>query len=659
MDNSADNSRAWPPLSYRPDIQGLRALAVILVIVFHAGLPLLSGGYIGVDVFFVISGFLISGLLFRELAKEGRIQFGRFYARRARRLLPVAALVLVVTLLASMWLLSPLENKELGKTALFTSLFSSNIWFIFEAADYFGSNIENNALLHTWSLGVEEQFYFIWPALLSIIVFLSSKRAVWKWALLLVSLSSLLLFFILYTRNQPIAFFSMPTRAWQFGCGALLYFFSAPLNARQSILAGMAGLLLIVGTAILIGPNFDSQALWAVPPTLGTCLVIWAGQCKQHNYITSLLASRPLQYIGALSYSLYLWHWPVIVFSKIEFGLLGTTEVLFALVTTFVLSMLSFHFVETPWRQHPAIKSLAASMAFGLSLMIIGSGAALSLYAYSKWALLSPGQVEITATTFGSEETKGCGSIFESTELVECTLGDVESDVEIIVFGDSKAMQWLSVLSQSGKKRGWKITSLIKPGFPPAGIAPYIHKLGRYYEECTNWRKTALARLVESPPDMVFVTHWPGYSIADNGGHRKSNIEDWKAGYSELSNSVSSKNIPMLFLRDNPQFPLDVPICLSRATGISKLNNTMCRFKRSEVKDFDPVYQAFGSVFENLDSVHFVDLTEQHCSRGFCQSYASGVVRLIDHHHLSLQYTRQLASILEKEIALTLSKPLH
>tara|TARA_R110001599_G_scaffold353742_2_gene596042 strand:- start:16504 stop:18474 length:1971 start_codon:yes stop_codon:yes gene_type:complete len=650
MDNSADNSRAWPPLGYRPDIQGLRALAVILVIVFHAGLPLLSGGYIGVDVFFVISGFLISGLLFRELAKDGRIQFGRFYARRARRLLPVAAFVLVVTLLASMWLLSPLENKELGKTALFTSLFSSNIWFIFEAADYFGSNIENNALLHTWSLGVEEQFYFIWPALLSIIFLVSSKRTVWKWALLLVSLSSLLLFFILYTRNQPIAFFSMPTRAWQFGCGALLYFFPAPLKARQSMLAGMVGLLLIIGTAILIGPNFDSQALWAVPPTLGTCLVIWAGQCKQHNYITSLLASRPLQYIGALSYSLYLWHWPVIVFSKIEFGLLGTTEVLFALVTTFVLSMLSFHFVETPWRQHPAIKSLAASMAFGFSLIIIGSGAALSLYAYSKWALLSPGQVEISETSFGGEETKACGSKWETDWLVECTLGDIQGEVDIVVLGDSKAMQWLPVINQMGKEHGWRITSLIKSACPPAIIEPYISKIGRHYEECNIWRIAALKRLMDLSPDLVFVTHSPGYMLAEHGGYRKSKFEDWQAGYSELSNSLLQPNTRVLFVRDNPVFPIDIPKCLSRAAGTSVLSPTMCRFGINEVENADAVYRAAQTVFKPDSRVKFVDFTTQYCQQGLCESYAGGVVRLTDRHHLSFRYMRQLAPAIEREI---------
>tara|TARA_R110001592_G_scaffold126336_1_gene337504 strand:+ start:143922 stop:145901 length:1980 start_codon:yes stop_codon:yes gene_type:complete len=659
MDNSADNSRAWPSLGYRPDIQGLRALAVILVIVFHVDLPLLSGGYIGVDVFFVISGFLISGLLFRELAKEGRIQFGRFYARRARRLLPVAALVLVVTLLASMWLLSPLENKELGKTALFTSLFSSNIWFIFEAADYFGSNIENNALLHTWSLGVEEQFYFIWPALLSIIFLVSSKRAVWKWGLLLVSLSSLLLFFILYTRNQPIAFFSMPTRAWQFGCGALLYFLPVPLKARQSILAGVAGLLLIVGTAILIGPNFDSQALWAVPPTLGTCLVIWAGQGKHRNYITSLLALRPLQYIGALSYSLYLWHWPVIVFSKIEFGLLGPPEVLFALVTTFILSILSFHFVETQWRQHPAIKSISASLLFGGGLIIAGSVAAFSVYLYSKSALLSPGQMEIDATSFGSKETKGCSSELESSKLVECTLGALGGEVEIVVIGDSKAMQWLPVISEMGKDHGWRITSLIKDACPPAVIEPYISKIGRHYGECSIWRTAALTRLIDISPDLVFVTHWPGYTIAENGGYRKSNFEDWQAGYAELSNILYDLDTRVLLLRDNPQFPIDIPICLSRAAGTSKLSPTMCRFDIHEIENSDAVYRAAQSVFESHDRVKLADLTAQHCKQDFCESYAGGIVRLTDRHHLSFLYTKQLAHILEEEITNTLNRSLH
>tara|TARA_R110002153_G_scaffold22868_17_gene74790 strand:+ start:1460 stop:3418 length:1959 start_codon:yes stop_codon:yes gene_type:complete len=645
------SKETWPHLGFRNDIQGLRAIAVLLVILFHADIPGLHGGYIGVDVFFVISGYLISGLLFRELVQNGKISFADFYARRIRRILPLSVFVVVASLIFFAVFVSPWELKELSKTTLLTSIFSSNIWFITQATDYFGAETESNPFLHTWSLAVEEQFYFIWPALLALLVLVTRNKRLWMWLLITISASSFIAFVLLFAQNQPLAFFSMPTRAWQFGAGALIYFLPQPqIKSKSSVLsqvAAGAGLVFIIGSAYVIDAGFDNEPLWALPPTLGACMIIWAGQRQQGFWLFRLLASQPLVHIGTLSYSLYLWHWPIIVFLKLNSERLGINDIIWALALTYLLSWLSYRYIEAKLRKHEGLNTNFRSILFGGILIVLGLGSSLVLYLYAKNAMKSPAQQFIESTQFANKQASLCVTAITDTALSECELGDTQSNKVIAVFGDSKAQQWLPVLNEIGEKQGWKVVPILKAGCSPAYIDPFLVFLGREYHECNIWRESALEKLINLKPDIVIITHYYGYQTSEKGSRRIADNNDWQKGYELLNHKLSTLSSKVLLIRDNPQFPISIPKCLSRVVGINTITENMCAFTKFEMKFRDFVYEAAKSEFANNEKVSFLDLNAYYCKDNICLSFHDGIVRYTDRHHLSYSFTKELGPLIE------------
>jgi peptidoglycan/LPS O-acetylase OafA/YrhL len=646
----------WPKIAYRTDIQGLRAVAVMLVVIFHADIPFFSGGYVGVDVFFVISGYLISGLLFKELNTNGKIDFKLFYARRIRRILPLSAFVAFITLVVFSYYLSPLELKELSKTTLFTSLFSSNLWFVFQSTDYFGSDIKANALLHTWSLGVEEQFYFLWPAVIALLPVFSNNKNFWKWQILIISIISLGAFLYLYHENQPLAFFGMPTRAWQFGFGALIYFLPIYKKPNWFFLNFIAaiGLLAILYTTFNVSAGFNGNPYWAILPTLGACLIIWSGKMCNKHIIYGFLSSRTMVFIGTLSYSLYLWHWPVLVLLKLDSGELDPFSIVFGLLLIFGFSYLSYRYIETPLRSNKNLKSNVRSFVFGGLLVAAGVGSSLFFYMHAKSALNSSGQIKIASAQFAGKDAKNCKTLIPDVAIVECVFGDQNSNISIVLLGDSKMQQWLPVISQMGIKNGWKIIPIIKDGCSPAYIDIYLGNLGREYRECGLWRDSAINRVIELNPDLVMISHFTGYNILENDKSRAAIDDDWLKGYKALSERMAKIDSKLLLLRDNPEIPINVPKCLSRSVGKGDISENMCRFPISEVSFRLNFYQAAVEGLNQYSDANFLDLTSHYCADGFCPTYSNGIIRYIDTHHISIEFAEELSQNIENKLSLLL-----
>jgi peptidoglycan/LPS O-acetylase OafA/YrhL len=369
---------------FRPDVEGLRGIAILLVIAFHAAPDHFAGGFIGVDVFFVISGFLITGLLFRELQRAGRIDVAHFYARRARRLLPAAALALGVTLLLSALVIAPLDLPRVTGDAVAAAASVANIRFAIESGDYFSAVSTPSPFLHYWSLSLEEQFYLVWPALL-LIVFRSTTSGRGRW-LLLATVAGISFVSAILITDVAVnwAFYSLPTRAWQLALGGLLAISALGFrDARTPRSRSAGGLLAIVGWlglgAVLVGGfGLDSglayPGLWALIPTLGAVAIVAAGDGRFGPGI--VLRTAPLRFLGRISYALYLWHWPLLVLPAIAIGAELSAEARVALVVLAVLiATASTLIIEEPIRRSPiATRGRPQLVMTGaLALVLLGS----------------------------------------------------------------------------------------------------------------------------------------------------------------------------------------------------------------------------------------------------------------------------------------------
>ncbi len=429
--------------AFRPDLEGLRAVAVVLVLLYHARVPFVTGGYVGVDVFFVLSGFLITGLLIRELSGTGRVDFPAFYARRARRLLPASALTLVVTIVLAAVLLPPVRMPDVAGDTVAAGLYVSNMRFALQATDYLGSALPPSPVLHFWSLGVEEQFYLFWPALLALVsgaAFRAGRRDVGLRsvgvALGAVFAASLLFEIWLTGEAQPWAFFSLPARAWELALGGLL---SLPVAAtlvprRLAPWLGWAGLALIVVAGLLLNDATVFPGTAVLLPTVGSALVIAAGlppspravalvavpnlraigasvrkrrQAAPHVPVAaptpelprslmpaSVLSRAPMRYLGRISYSLYLWHWPILVIPAAFAGGTLPLPVRLALAAVaVVVAGLSQRYVEDPIR-HGRFVGLASrrslAMAGALSLTVALSSVSASALASARLTATGP-----------------------------------------------------------------------------------------------------------------------------------------------------------------------------------------------------------------------------------------------------------------------------
>ena len=369
------------PLAFRTDIEGLRAVAVCAVLLAHSGIGIGEGGFVGVDVFYVISGFLITGLLLREADRRGSISLPAFYARRARRLLPAAALVIVCVLAASLVLLSPTRTDIATGDAVAASLYYLNWRFVAQSADYFGPQTDQSPLQHYWSLSIEEQFYLVWPLVLLGLVVLwrrrgkAMPRAAAAGAIGAITAASLTYSILYEPTSSGEAYFSSFTRAWELGLGGLLVFLPVSRLGRSPAAAlGLAG----IGAIALATFTFDASTRFpgvaALLPCLGAAAIIRAGRPDMPFRPLTL---RPVRYIGRISYPLYLWHWPPLVFVAAEVGELSGAEGAALILASFIPAILTHHFVEQPAHHSRRLKARPArSLALGAACTLAGLAAA-------------------------------------------------------------------------------------------------------------------------------------------------------------------------------------------------------------------------------------------------------------------------------------------
>lgn len=648
-------------LGYRADIEGLRAVAILLVVAAHAGVPWLAGGFVGVDVFFVLSGYLITGLLLQEIGGAGQLRFLNFYARRLRRLLPALLLMLVCTCLFAAVMLAPAAQGDQAIAAATASIWLSNIHFALGKLDYFSPGAASNLFLHTWSLGVEEQFYLVWPALMVWAlrgrVDKAKRIRRLKIAMFSIGGTSLLACTVLTTTAPQMAFYMMPLRAWQFAVGALVWLYfnpsmngavdsKVPRNAsKMRRYSGWLGFALIV----LAGCWFDANTAYpgwrAWLPTAGAAAVIAAGVNTNLSGVSRLLAWRPLQIIGRISYSWYLWHWPVLLLGGIVIASRNPAWRAGLVALSFLLAMGSYRWVESPVRHQMRWTSRPGVTVFGaVALMLITNVLCISWFnATTAWTA-SPIQQRY-ALAHGDAPviyTMGCDDWFHSDRVRACVFGPADAKHTAVLMGDSIGAQWFPAVAKVFNQPDWRLLVLTKSSCPMVDEPIFYPRIGRIYTECSTWRQEAARQITALHPDIVILG---SVQTADYSRTQ------WVDGTARLLKTISGATNHVYLMRGTPHLPFDGPDCLSSQNWLPWLHSWR---RKCSAPAFDQhgndVYQWLQQASKRFGNVSAVDLSDAICPSGQCNAERDGMIVYRDSQHLTATFVKSLADDLGRRL---------
>ncbi|MFV9684087.1 acyltransferase family protein [Pseudomonas sp. NY15367] len=631
--------------SFRPDIEGLRAIAVLLVIAAHFDLPGFSGGFIGVDIFFVISGYLITSILFKEQSSSGTIALGRFYTRRLRRLLPALATMLVVTSLLTSYLLHESQYQEQGIATAMAVVWLSNIYFTFSDVDYFGDENTSNAVLHTWSLGVEEQFYLIWPLAILLIAHYCKGRNIHITAIRFFTAITLISFCacMLFSVSDPqFSFYMMPTRAWQFSAGALVWLLSRDKRPSASIgvASASSGILLLLVALVIIGPNALYPGVLALLPTLATCLLLWAGSTSRQTIIGRFLALKPMQWLGRRSYSWYLWHWPVLIIGEqlapIR-GHLGHT--LLALAVSLLAAILTYALIENPIRYGTAARLKTRwQIVLAVFTMLLLNSQFLKWQTDTQRQLATANQAFVRALSDAPSIYKqGCDSWYQNADLQPCIYGGENAQKTAVLIGDSIGAQWLPALERALDPAQWRLIVLTKSSCPMVDEPYFYARIGREYTECAEWREKAIEWLQQQPVDRLFIGSTASNAFTD---------EQWQEGTRRILDKLAGSAQAIFLIEANPTLSMNGPQCLMRH-GTD--HQTACQTPAGPAQ-YIHVAELLRAVAETQPNTYWLPTSKLVCPDGQCQAMRGATVVYRDSQHLTANFVASTAPYFREQI---------
>jgi peptidoglycan/LPS O-acetylase OafA/YrhL len=699
------------PSRFRPDVQGLRAIAVVAVVAYHAGFPGIHGGFVGVDVFFVISGFLITGLLVTDIERTGRVSFRDFYARRARRILPAAILALLVTLLVSYVVLPPLQVPGAARDAVAAALFVANFRFAAQSTDYLGAHSAPTPYQHYWSLSVEEQFYLFWPALLHGAARLGRQRAraVVIGVVAAVAGASLIACIWLTRTSEPTAFYLLPTRAWELALGGMIALGGSSLlklPRAAAALLGLAGMAAIVWAIFTYGALTSFPGSAALVPVLGAAAIIAGGAASggsARRGVTGLLGTRPMQSLGRVSYSWYLWHWPALVLGAV---LLGHSFVarMAMVALSLGLAYLTQRLIEDPFRHAKRLlRAPRASITAGLALSIVaaligvfaiqaapsptGHAAAVSTpklpaapvapaahasktpappTRFSALDVLEqplqrvltaaadvhgvPSNLTPSLSSVRSDKQRpffdGCDLSFNSSTSPPCAYGDTAASRTIVAFGDSHAAQWFPALDEYANTNHYRFENLTKATCPPVLIPIFSPVLGRDFTECEQWRTQTIARIGAEHPAIVIVDaarhYGPEYDF-----HVYSS--QWLSGLAQTVKELRATGARVLVFGPIAKPAGDAPDCLS----VHLDDAQACAVPTGAAINY------LGSRAEQIAvegaGGYYVPTAPWVCSKDRCPIVAGNLLMYRDDNHLTDTYAKWLEPVVAASIDASLN----
>jgi len=665
----------------QPDIQLLRAIAVLSVVVFHLSAPLLPGGFVGVDVFFVISGYLITGHLLRQATTTGRLDLPVFWARRARRLLPAALLVLAVTA-SLVWRLAPPAAWSQFFAETVASATSWENWFLAgSSVDYLAEGDAASPVQHFWSLSVEEQFYLVWPLVVVLCIVIARRatrldlRLTLGSALGVIGAASLACSIVLTAVDPEPAYFVTPTRAWEFAAGGLLALLGPAVivhRSRRRTAAGLLGVALLVVAMSTFSGATPVPGIAAGLPVLGTLLVIAGGSSTHRWSVTTVARTRPAGFFGDISYSLYLWHWPLIVLAPFAIGApLDWPTGIAVLVLSILLAVLTKRFVEDPVRRAPALLGarprrtfIAAGIATAMVLSIPAAGLVTVGVEERALANTVDGYVQQHEPCFGAAaaatectnpeladellpplaiRTEDTGDTFRCSATADagvfpgCSFGSRRADaVRVAITGNSHATMLIPGLIDQLEARNWRLDVYVGKG------CEWREPSADDSEACVA-RRTIMqdAFTGDRPYDIVLVTSKSPdeTSVAEQAAIRAATLAAWRPVL-ELGTSI-------VVLRDNPRVTDEAAACVDRSSATELLAGA-CAF---------PVTEAYPNVDLNTaaaamtdGAVPVVDLGGLYCSADTCPLTVGNVLVYRDRHHITATWSRTLAPLLVAQI---------
>ena len=655
-------------LSFRPDIQGLRAVAVALVILAHAGVAGFAGGYVGVDVFFVLSGYLITGLLLEERVATGTIRYGEFLARRLRRLLPAMLAMLLVVLIVSTIVLTPFEMRQQSRSFPYAAAWISNFFFSFAERGYFLALQDHDLFLHTWSLGVEEQFYLIWPWLVLLFVGFKARVAdrlsqgkVILVGFAMVFVASLVLSIYLSANLPLLAFYMMPSRFWQFALGSGVYvgmhmafdWRAVSMGRKGKIgawIAGLTGVMLVICSAVLLSPDISYPGWYALAPSFGAALLIAAGRISDRAAAGPILSSGLFVWIGDRSYSLYLWHWPILILGTATgiSGLVAGKLVLVAL--TVALAMLSYRYIELPFwkgRFRTAIPKHVVVYAVTTIIVSVTAYNALErqVFGSSVESLVADGyDPRMDADPRVYLSGLHCDTGHFATQVVPCALGNPTGERLAVLLGDSIGAQWSPAVSEVFPSSEWQVLVLTKSACAIVDKTWHYNKAGGDYTVCTEWRNMVLDYIDMIAPDVLIIGSSATYNFT---------ATDWVDGTTRVLQRVAPSVGHVVLIAGTPHLSFDGPSCLEDPWRFSfRLINgdRECEEAMTETRS-DVVANYLRQSARGFANVGVVELGGVVCPDGRCAAQTpDGVVIFRDEKHITASFARSLVPLFKDRL---------
>lgn len=635
--------------SYRPDIDGLRALAVAAVILFHARLGV-PGGFTGVDVFFVISGYLITRLISADI-EAGSFSLVKFWERRARRIFPALAAVVVACLVAGYFFLLPFGFEVLGQTVLTLVGLSSNVFF-WQTNHYFSASAKENPLLHTWSLSVEEQYYLLYPLLL--VFLLARGRNAAFFVLTLICTASFACSILWLRLDSSGAFYMLPSRAWEMGLGALVALGTNRCGRMWREWSAWIGLVLIVASFFVYTKHTPFPGWAALPPVAGTALIIWAGAGADNGsrlpVVNRLLSAKVLVTIGLLSYSLYLWHWPFFAFHRYVYGqppsLFPSLAYVFCAV---VLSVASYRWIEQPIRRRAWLSSQRGIFLFWLggSAILAAVGVVLAKTDGAPWRMSEA--TRDLATTNGQKLNALFGAPGKENGSYAATLGQTDAAKCVLIWGDSQAMALAPAFDQAGKNLGIRVEIRARPGTAPVENWKSAQPGSRPAQEMQAFNKAAREEIRALQSEgvlrgVVFAFKWCINVVREPALEEFNPPSGFGEALCETLASLRNEGVNVAVFRETPVFPIEVPkaLALHEFLGTAQLE-----LPSGDVESFGSIY---APVLDTLpEGIVVADPVPSLSGEGglIRTQGPDGLVLFSDRNHLSPAGAGQLVPLVE------------